>query len=108
MRFDAGELRERITIQRATETPDGVGGQERTWAVLRTVRAKVTSHRARESVEAEALSGINSYKIIIRKTDVDWKDRLIWRGETLAVTGVTFINPERTLMQIDAERGVGT
>lgn len=108
MKFDAGELRERIRIERATEAADDVGGQTRTWSTLKTVWAKVTMSGGRESIEAEALSGVNSYRIIVRNTDVTFKDRIVWRGETLAIRSAGPMNADRSLMLILADAGVGT
>jgi SPP1 family predicted phage head-tail adaptor len=81
MSFQAGRLRDRITIRRATDVPDGRGGFERSFTtVANRIAAEVVSQNGREAVVASALQGISSFKITIRlRGDVRPSDQILYR-----------------------------
>lgn len=72
----AGDLRERITIQRRSAISDGMGGTEDVLTPLfSNLPAKIVSKRGGEQVQSERLSGLDPADIYIRHTTVIF-DRL--------------------------------
>ena len=84
--MDAGALRDRITIKRETNTPDGSGGYDRSWSELATVWANVTSLNGREAVLGHVLQGISTFQIVIRhRTDIEPAMQILWGSRELNV-----------------------
>lgn len=75
----AGELRHRITLQRATEARDSFGQAVKTWSDVATVWASVEPLRGREFLDARQLQREISAHITIRwRDDVDAGMRVRW------------------------------
>ena len=73
---DAGRLRLRLTLERATPTPDGAGGLTLSWSAIASVPADVTPLKADERGGGEGLSDLTMHKIVIRKrADILTSDR---------------------------------
>jgi SPP1 family predicted phage head-tail adaptor len=92
MSFRAGNLRERITIERPTAVPDGYGGQVDGWeAVATSIAAEVKPISGNATTEAEVLVGTATHRIMIRlwgsTAGVDATHRVIWRGRAMKVLG---------------------
>ncbi|HCX68352.1 MAG TPA: head-tail adaptor protein, partial [Rhodobiaceae bacterium] len=51
-----GEMRERVTLQSPSRTPDGAGGAEVTWTSGATVWAKVEDRGGSERLAGERLA----------------------------------------------------
>jgi SPP1 family predicted phage head-tail adaptor len=83
----AGELRERVTIRRQSNSKNPkTGGLERSWATVATVWAKIRSLNGKEAVIGEVLSGVSVFEVIIRhRTDVAASDQVLWNGRELNV-----------------------
>lgn len=64
---DAGRLRLRLTLERATPTPDGAGGSTLAWNAVAAVPADVTPVKADERGVGEGLADLTLHKIVIRK-----------------------------------------
>lgn len=92
MDFAAGDLRERVTLQRGTATTDSLGAEVLTWADLDTVFASWRRATARETLAAAELSASVQDVFEIRKSstvdDLTPKDRLIWKGKTYDIADV--------------------
>ena len=72
---DAGRLRLRLTLQRATPTPDGAGGSTLAWNAVASVPADVTPVKVDERNVGEGLSDLTLHKIVIRKrADISTSD----------------------------------
>lgn len=85
----AGDLRERVTIQKATVVRDAFGGEVLTWADAETVWAAVRDYSSREPLLADRLVMLVGYEVTIRSgVEVTHQDRLSWRGKVLAIEGV--------------------
>lgn len=105
----AGDLDQRITVTRVTETPDGAGGFTTTETTLGTIWAKVEPIRGQERVIADLLGGTETYRIHVRNSGVGKSlttdDTLEWRGITLNVRRAP--NAGRDLYRlVEAESGV--
>lgn len=107
MTVTIGDLRERITLQQATETADGQGGKVRTWAALATVWAQVIAAGAgRESLNTSAVRPLLNYAITIwRRTDVTPQMRVIWGSKTLQIEGVRDPDGRRVWTTLDCVEG---
>lgn len=73
---DPGRLRLRLTLERATATPDGAGGSTLSWSTVATLPADMTPVRADERDAGEGLADLTLHKIVIRKrSDIFGGDR---------------------------------
>ena len=73
---DAGRLRLRLTLERATPTPDGAGGATFSWNAIATVLADVVPLKADERGVGEGFSDLTLHRIVIRKrADISTSDR---------------------------------
>ena len=77
----AGNLRKKITIQRNYETLDSTNAAVPEWINLNQVRADLESIKGDELFISDTIKGEVDYYIIIRKTDITNKDRIIFNGE---------------------------
>jgi len=83
---DPGRLRERVTIERPTRTPDGAGGATIGWSVLATVRAEVISFKGVSLVAAEREEAREPFRVVIRhRGDVTTEMRVVWRERRLDI-----------------------
>jgi SPP1 family predicted phage head-tail adaptor len=88
----AGRLREKITIRRQADVPDGEGGFVRSWTDFATVWAEVWNQSGREAVIGATLTGVSTFRITIRMQPV-WRngggpqaaDQVLWRGLELNI-----------------------
>jgi SPP1 family predicted phage head-tail adaptor len=69
----AGHLRQRIIIRRAEQVQNVKGGYDSAWLTLGTPKAHVEGLDGRETLLAQALQGVATFRITIR-----------WRGDILA------------------------
>lgn len=106
-RVTAGQLRERVTIQSATETADGQGGLAKAWTALATVWANVVAAGpGRESLATSAVRPILNYAVTIRRrTDVTPQMRVVWGDKTLQVEGVRDPDGRRVWTTLDCVEG---
>lgn len=104
--FKESELRQRISIERVTETPDDQGGFTRAWNNLQDCWAKIENASASERVYAQKLEDIYTHKIIIRNTQdyaiMTAKDRIVFGTRIFEIKTVNFINEEKWFIKIMA------
>lgn len=105
-----GKLDQRITFQAATETDDGGGGKDVTWAdfaSVPTVWADAHPASGRESVQDGAFNASGSWVFHIRnRSDVSERDRIMWNGEPYNIRRVSRRGGREMYLTIEAERGV--
>ena len=66
----AGQLRERIRIERHKVESDGMGGQEGAWrSIITGIPAKISPRRGSEDVRSQRLSGISEFDLWIRSSE---------------------------------------
>lgn len=94
----AGQLRHRVTIQRATVTRDSHGQETRAFAKLASRWANIQPIRAREIVDGGATEQDVTHKVTLRHfPGLLPTDRFLHGGRTFAIQSV--INPgERNVM----------
>ena len=74
----SGDLRQLVTIRRSVETQNAKGGYDTSWSTVATPRAKVEGLDGRESMLAQALQGVSSYKVTIRwRAGIKASDQLV-------------------------------
>lgn len=82
-------LTESVTVQRATDTPDALGGATSAWADYGTFRAEVLPTGGREALIASVPTGVQGFRITVRRSTetlgITHADRIVWRGRTLAL-----------------------
>lgn len=107
IRFDAGVLDQRVTLQRQVAGIDGYGQASTSWATVATVWARVQPLRGREFFAAAQMQAEVSTKISIRwRAGVAPTMRVLWRG--LAHEIVSVIEPDgaRTVLELMCLQGV--
>lgn len=105
-----GDLRDRVTIQRETTTPDTLGGFSVSWSNLYiNIPANVRSVKGREAeIEGREMT-IRTYLVTIRHGySVTTKDRVIWGDETMAITSVENRDGQARRLTLECEVGFGS
>lgn len=101
----AGDLRERVTIERPLRTADGAGGADVTWETLASVWAEVATLGGSELTLGERTEARAAHRVTIRfRDDVTAEMRLVWRGKALDIRGLR-PDAKRQWLTIDAEGG---
>lgn len=104
----SGDLRERLTIQQRTSTPDGQGGRDVEWSTLATVWAKVEPLSGTERVQAGAETAVVSHRVTVRyRSDFDASYRIVWRRRVLEITALVSPDARREWLVVDcAQAGI--
>ena len=107
MKWQPGELDQRITIVREALTTDGMGGQTVSTSTVATVWAKVVALSGREAVRDDRLNAESAYLFVIRwRSDVREADRITWGGVTYNIRAIKQDGGRKMYLEINAERGV--
>lgn len=107
----AGKLRERVTLQAETQTPDGAGGYSLGWSDVATVWASVKPMRGKESLESMQVRDVQPYEVMIRYNSavtVTPKHRLSWNGKLLNIRSVVNRDMRDKYLMLHCEEGIGT
>lgn len=92
----AGRMRQRIMIQRATETTDSYGQTMLTWAPHKAMWSMLEFDAASEQREGERQQGVRSGTATMRYLeDVTAKDRFVFDGRTFEIIGVINVDRRR-------------
>ena len=92
-RIPIGKRREKVTIQEAQTSDDGMGGQ--TVSKWRTVAepwaaVQALDERTKESLMAQSITARHGYHVIIPyRTDLSAKHRIIVRDTTMQIHSIT-------------------
>lgn len=105
----AGAMDQLVTLQRFTESSDGIGGKERTWSDFAsdpTVWANVEAKSGRESLTDERTKAtFVCVFTIYNRDDVSEKDRIVWDGVNYNIRGIQRTGSRSLRLRIEAERG---
>lgn len=105
----AAELDDLASFQRLTETKDGVGGADESWAEYAEEWVNVRAMTGRERENAMRTEARADYIVTIRyRDDVRPGDRIEWRERFLNVRFVKDSGPRETFLQIEAEMGAAS
>lgn len=103
------KMRERVTIQENSTTPDGYGGAQDGWANIAStpiVSADVMPVKGREGDDAGRLASVQAYLVTIRyRSDVTPANRLLWGSVELNIRSVTNRDQKRKYITIEADSG---
>ena len=106
----AGDLRDRVTIQRATNSDDGFGNTISGWSDLLTVWANVRETPGKEIVAAGRIEASRTATIRVRASSqsrgVTAADRIIARGQVWNIRGRAEVGDGRELIEFLCEAGV--
>lgn len=87
--IDAGRLRERVTVQQASETRNALGETLQTWSTYSTIWASVEGVSSRESLLAGQQEIAISHRVRMRWLDgLTQNMRLRWRNRTLDIISI--------------------
>lgn len=107
MKWQPGELDQRVTIVRETLASDGQGGSTLSLSTVATVWAKVIARSGHERMYDDRLNAEAGYTFVIRwRSDVREDDRLSWRGQDYNIRAIAQDGGRKLYLEIDAERGV--
>lgn len=106
----AGDLRDRITIQRATSGDDGYGNVIASWADLATIWANIRETPGKETVAAGRIEASRTATIRVRASSlsrsISAADRVVARGQVWNIRSV--IEIDRATLELLVEAGVAT
>lgn len=82
----AGTLRERILIERPISSRNAMGLQEPGWEKVCRCLASVTLESVGAESEAQALSAMPRFRVMIRQREgIALDQRITWNGKTMVV-----------------------
>lgn len=112
-------LRHRLTLQQELQTPDGVGGYDKSWQdvatlwaeiiPVTTVNSKLTSLAGKEILFADKIESQISHRVIMRyRADIDASMRLVFDSRVFNIRYVA--NPEEGnyALELLVQEGTGT
>ena len=108
----AGDLRERIALEKRSDVPqgDGYGNTRGGWVVQCTVWASLTPLRRGETVLASRLQGVQPYVVRIRHSSetravqTAWRLRDVHSGRVFNIRTVE-IDPKREFIELLVDEG---
>ena len=85
--YSAASLRHRITVERLTDAPDGMGGTVRSWSpIAANIRAAMQAISVREAVQLDAIrSPLDARAVIRYRADIKAQDRINFEGRTFEI-----------------------
>ena len=84
-----GLLRERIELQRPSESRNALGEVSQAWQTYASRWASVLTLRSREALNAQQQGLTVTHKVKLRHVDgLKSTDRIVWRGRTLQIISV--------------------
>ena len=114
----AGDLRDRIAVQRQVPGDDGHGNVVTGWADLviddkpLKLWANVRETPGKERVEAGRLEASRTATIRVRASSLSRQiteaDRVIVRGQVWNIRGIAALNDGRDMLEMTCESGVAT
>lgn len=101
--MDAGQLRERVTLQRVTRAANAYNEMEETWGTLEKRWAKVEGQSGREVERANQTAPLATHKVTMRADSLTktltTDDRLVWAGPRGDVTlGIVYVDKSRSFL----------
>jgi SPP1 family predicted phage head-tail adaptor len=89
MVLDPGKLRERVTVQRATETRNRLGEATQTWSEYAERWASVEGLSSREVLQSGQQQTEVTHRVRMRYLDgMTQNMRLLWRGRVLEISSL--------------------
>lgn len=109
IRYDAGELDQKIQILRLIKVEDGYGGFETEESVfIPSLWAKIKPNSGGETYAYEQVTEVETVTFVIRyREDILQTDIIVWRGVKFNIRNIPSINFRSTWLEITAEKGKG-
>jgi SPP1 family predicted phage head-tail adaptor len=106
----AARLRQRVTLQQASESPDGAGGFARSWNDVAALWAELTPLQGREQLDAMQLASRVTHRAVLRyRDDVSADKRLILAdGRIFNIRAVLNIAEQSYLLELLVEENAAT
>jgi len=104
-RVSAGQLDQRLMVERRSYVADGGGGSTVSWLSLGSVWGKAEARSSRETTTEGRMTASFSVRFTIYDMEIHETDRIIWRGEAYNINGVMREGGRRGKLRIDATRG---
>lgn len=105
--YRIGELDERITLRRYTQTQDEYGTLQESAEDYAECWAHIRPRSANERLFADAVESTIEYLVVIRhRSDVTTDDTVIWRERPLNIRAVHDRGPRAGYLELTAEAGV--
>lgn len=99
--MQAGELRNRITIQKQVSTQDSFGQQVETWTDIATVWSNINPIAGREFFAAETVNSEITHKIRIRfRSDITPDMRVVYQSRMFFIQTVINEYEKNTVLQL--------
>jgi SPP1 family predicted phage head-tail adaptor len=99
-----GEMRERVTLQSPSRTPDGAGGAEVTWTSGATIWVKVEEQRGSERLAGERLAAGTKLRLTIRyRSGITTEMRVLWNARVLNIRAVGNPDGRKRFLVLDCE-----
>lgn len=87
--IDPGKLRERVTVQQASESRNAIGETVLAWSTFATVWASVEGVSSREALDAGKIDVQISHRVRMRYlSGMTQNMRLSWRNRTLEIVSL--------------------
>lgn len=87
--MNAGQLRERVTVQQAADNRNALGEVVQSWSALSTRWASVEGVSARELLNSGQQQVEMSHRVRMRyMTGLTQQMRLLWRGRVLEIVSI--------------------
>ncbi len=107
--YRAGEMDQRIELQKETRTPDGQGGFTSEWTTQDTVWAHVRPQRGSEREHGDRIQAEAGYFVVIRyRSDINETWRIVWNGRNMNIRFLQDEGPRALYLPMEVERGVAT
>lgn len=97
----AGKLKQRVTIQRATEALDALGSATKTWSDLGDRWAQVFAKAGQETTGASQIKALYFYTVKIRASlSVLNTDRIVYKGKVLEILSINNAAREEDTLEL--------
>lgn len=105
--YNAGMLREPVTVQRKTRTADGAGGYTEAWSDVLSTRAHVSATSGTERWRSDRTEATTAFKVVMRyASNITEADCIVIRNRRHGIRFIDNIELKNRWLKIDADAGV--
>lgn len=103
----AGQMNQRLTLQRRADGADSIGQPNGEWITVATVWGRTRPMRSRERLAADQVQNVSDVVFSIRwRADINATWRVVWRGKPHNVIGEPIdVDGARTVLELMASTG---
>lgn len=106
--YKLGMLDQRVNLERASRTADGVGGYTINWQLIAQLWAHVSPNSGSEREEAQRVEQQVKYLVVLREpVDVRPGDTIVWNTHRLNVEAVK-VTPRSPWLELDCALGAAS